>query len=226
MGNCKPVIVDFLTISISLRAWSWLNSPHHNYHIHCYHKELARTCTVGIVSGLLILLFSPSDSNADMPMGGLQQRIGNYDVSVKTDPPQPHTGATVKILMAIAAINGDDISGIPVDITIKGDESVLSGLNRPIAVPYGHYTYQYKFEKPGIYSLVVDIYDIYFTGRQVSFTFPIEVKSTIFGLWGTSDMMGYVLVPSIVIIVPSILALIIWQKRKTKLKGIPHDDKR
>jgi hypothetical protein len=72
----------------------------------------------------------------------------------------------------------------------------------------------------------VDIYDIYFTGRQVSFTFPIEVKSTIFGLWGTSDMMGYILVPSIVIIVPSILALIIWQKRKTKLKGIPHDDKR
>ena len=102
---------------------------------------------VGIVFGLLFLLFSPSDSNADMPMGGLQQRIGNYDVSVKTDPPQPQTGATVKILMAIAAINGDDISGIPVDITIKDDGNVLSGLNRPIAVPYGHYTYQYRIRK-------------------------------------------------------------------------------
>ncbi|MGH9978081.1 MAG: hypothetical protein ACRD8Z_19935, partial [Nitrososphaeraceae archaeon] len=148
-----------MTISISLCAWTWLNSPNHDYLIHYDRKRLARTSTVGIVFGLLFLLFSPSDSKADMPMGGLQQRIGNYDVSVKTDPAQPQTGATVKILMAIAAINGDDISGIPVDITIKDDGSVLSGLNRPIAVPYGHYTYQYEFEKPGVYSLVVDIYD-------------------------------------------------------------------
>jgi len=99
-------------------------------------------------------------------------------------------------------------------------------LNRPIAVPNGHYTYQYEFEKPGVYSLVVDIYDIYFTGRQVSFTFPIEVKSTFFGLWGVSDIMGYILVTSIVITVLAILAFIIWQKRKTKLKSIPHDDRR
>jgi hypothetical protein len=225
MGNCKPVIEDFLTICVTLRVWAWLNSLHHNNHIHYDHEKLASTSTIGIVSGLLILLFSPSESNADMPMGGLQQRIGNYDVNVKTDPSQPQAGSTVKILMAIAAINGDDISGIPVDITIRGDGSVLSGLNRPIAVPYGHYTYQYKFEKPGIYSLVVDIYDIYFTGRQVSFTFPIEVKSTFFGLWGASGMMGYVMVPSIVIIVSTILALIIWRKHKAKLKSIPHDDK-
>jgi hypothetical protein len=223
MGNCKAVIENFLTICLSLGVWTWPNSLHYNYHIHYDYEKLARACTLGIVSGLLIPLFSPSDSNADMPVGGLQQRIGNYDVSVKTDPPQPQAGTTVKILMAIAAINGDDISGIPVDITIKGDGSILSGLNRPIAVPYGHYTYQYKFETPGIYSLVVDIYDIYFTGRQVSFTFPIEVK-LFFGLWGASDMMGYILVP--VIIVSTILALIIWQKHKTKLRSIPHDDKR
>jgi hypothetical protein len=226
MRNCKPLIENFLTISISLRTWTWLNPSYHDYHIHYDRKRLARTSTVGIVFGLLFLLFSPSDSNADMPMGGLQQRIGNYDVSVKTDPPQPQTGATVKILMAIAAINGDDISGIPVDITIKDDGNVLSGLNRPIAVPYGHYTYQYEFEKPGVYSLVVDIYDIYFTGRQVSFTFPIEVKSTFFGLWGAFDIIGFIVVPSIVIIVLTILALIIWQKHRTKLKSIPHDDRR
>lgn len=226
MRNCKPLIEDFLTISTSLSAWAWLNSSYHDYLIHYDRKRLARISTAGIVFGLLFLLFSPSDSKADMPMGGLQQKIGNYDVSVKTDPPQPQTGATVKILMAIGAINGDDISGIPVDITIKDDGSVLSGLNRPIAVPNGHYTYQYEFEKPGVYSLVVDIYDIYFTGRQVSFTFPIEVKSTFFGLWGVSDTMGYILVTSIVITVLAILAFVTWQKRKTKLKSIPHDDGR
>jgi hypothetical protein len=226
MRNCKPLIENFLTISSSLGAWAWFNSSYHDYHIHYDCKRLARISSVGVVFGLLSLLFSPSDSNADMPMGGLQQKIGNYDVSVKTDPPQPQPGATVKILMDINAINGDDISGIPVDIAIKDDASVLSGLNRPIAVPYGHYTYQYEFEKPGVYSLVVDIYDIYFTGRQVSFTFPIEVKSTFFGLWGVPDIMGFILAPSIVIIVLAILAFIILQKRKTKLKSIPHDDRR
>jgi hypothetical protein len=160
-----------------------------------------------------------------MPKGGLQQRIGNYDVSVKTDPTQPQAGTPVKILIAIAAINGDDISGIPADIIIKSDGSVLSDLNRPIAVPYGHYTYQYKFEKPGIYSLTIEIYDIYFTGRQVSYTFPIEVKSTFLGFWGASDSVSYFLILSIVTIVSIILVLTIWQKHKTRLKGIPHDDK-
>lgn len=226
MWNNKGLIEDFMTVCLSLQVWTWLKSLHYNCHIHFDHDKLAETCTAGIVSGLLILLFSPADSNADMPVGGLKQRIGNYDVSVKTDPPQPQTGTTVKILMAIAAVNGYDISGIPVDITIKDDGSILSGLNRPIAVPYGHYTYQYKFEKPGIYSLVVDVFDIYFTGRQVSFTFPIEVKSSFFGLWGASDMMGYILVPSIVIIVSTILAFIVWQRHKIKLRSIPHDDKK
>ena len=225
MWNFKDLIEDFMTICLSLRVGTWLNSHHYNYHIH-FHEKLAKTCTVGIVFGLLVLLFTPADSHADMPVGGLQQRIGNYDVSVKTDSPQPQTGTTVKILIAIAAVNGDDISGIPVDITIKDDGSTLSGLNRPIAVPYGHYTYQYKFEKPGIYSLFVDVFDIYFTGRQVSFTFPIEVKSTFFGLWGASDMMGYILVPSIVIVVSTILVLILWQRHKTKLRSIPQDDKK
>jgi hypothetical protein len=225
MGNRKPVIEDFLTDCISLWFWAWVISLYRNCHVQLDHEKLASTSTIGIVSGLLILLFSPSDTYADMPMGGLQQRIGNYDVSIKTEPPQPQTGSTVKILMAIAAVNGDDISGIPIDITIRSDGSVLSGLNRPIAVPDGHHIYQYKFEKPGIYSLVLDIYDIYFTGREVSFTFPIEVKSTFFGLWGPFNMMGYTLVP-IVIIVSTILALFIWQKHRIRLKDIPPDDKR
>jgi hypothetical protein len=214
-----------LTICISLRVWAWLNCFHRNFHIHFDHDKIAITCTVAVVFALLILLFSPFHINADMPKGGLQQRIGNYDVSVKTDPTQPQAGTTVKILIAIAAINGDDISGIPADIIIKSDGSVLSGLNRPIAVPHGHYTYQYKFEKPGIYSLTIEIYDIYFTGRQVSYTFPIEVKSTFLGLWGASDSVSYFLILSIVTIVSIILVLIIWQKHKNRLKGIPHDDK-
>jgi hypothetical protein len=181
---------------------------------------------VGILSGLLILLLSPSDSNADMPTGGLRQTIGNYEVSIRTDPLQPQTGDTVKILVAIVAVNGQDISGVPVDITVKDDGSVLTSLDRPVAVPYGHYTYQYKFEKSGIYGLVVDVYDIYFTSRQVSFVFPIEVKSTFFGLGGSSYMMGYIIVPLVAIVVSTILVLILRQRYKTKLKDIPPDNKK
>jgi hypothetical protein len=219
MRNHRAGIENYLTLLSSLYIRTWLKSLRYDYQIQYDHQKLGVTCMVGIVSGLLILLFSPSDSNADMPAGGLQQSIGNYDVSVETDPLQPQTGTTVKILMTIVATNGDDISGIPVDITIKGDGNTLSGLNRPVAVPSGHYTYQYKFEKPGIYSLNLEIYDIYFTGRQVSFTFPIEVKDTFFGLWGP-----LILVLLIVIIVSTILGRIIWQNHNTKLRRIPHDD--
>lgn len=226
MGSCKSVIENFFTMCLSLHALSSLRSLHHGCPTH-YDYRLARICTVVILLGSLILLFSPSDSSGDMPTSGLQQRIGNYDVSVRTDPSEPQAGTAVKILLSIAAFDGEDISGIPVDITIKDGGSTLSGLDRPIAVPSGHYTYQYKFEKAGIYSLVVDIYDIYFTGRQVSFIFPIEVKSNFFGLWNTSDMMmDYILIASIVIIVSTILSLIIRQKNKAKLKSITHDNKR
>jgi hypothetical protein len=218
MGNCKSVFGNFFTVYPYLHVWSWL-------HIH-NDRRLARTCIVGILTGLLILLLSPSDSKGDMPTGGLRQTIGNYEVSIRTDPLQPQTGETVKILVSIAAVNGEDISGIPVDITVKDDGSVLTGLDRPVAVPYGHYTYQYKFEKSRVFGLVVDVYDIYFTGRQVSFVFPIEVKSTFFGLGGSSDMMGYIIVPLGVIIVSTILVLILRKRHKTKLKGIPPNNKR
>jgi hypothetical protein len=39
-------------------------------------------------------------------------------------------------------------------------------------------------------------------------------------------MMGYVLVSLIVIIVSIIFAIIIWQKHKTRLRSILHDDKK
>jgi hypothetical protein len=224
MGNHVAVIENFLILDSSPYIWTWVRSLYYDDHFHYDYQKLVVSCTAGIVSGLLILLLSPSDSNADMLTGGLQQSIGNYDVRVETDPPQPQKGTNVKIFITIAAINGDDISGIPVDIAIKDDGDTLSGLNRPVAVPSGHYIYQYKFEKPGIYSLDFEIYDIYFTGRQVSFTFPIEVKDTFLGLSGPSDMVGYILVPLIVIIVSTILARIIWQNHKTKLRHVPHHD--
>ena len=224
MGNHRAVIENFLTLDSSLYIWTWVRSLQYDYHFHYDYQRLFVTCTGGIISGLLILLLSPYDSNADMLTGGLQQSIGNYDVSVETDPLQPQMGTNVKIHITIAAVNGDDISGIPVDIAIKDDGNTLSDLNRPVAVPSGHYTYQYKFEKPGIYSLDFGIYDIYFTDRQVSFTFPIEVKDTFLGLWRPSDMVGYILVPLIVIIGSTILARIIWQNHKTKLRRIPHHD--
>jgi hypothetical protein len=220
----KAVVQNKLNLLFSRSLWTCLKPIRYDYRINYDHQNLGVTCTVGIVSVILFLLLSPSHSYADMPAGGIQQRIGNFDVSVETDPALPHTNTTVKILITIAAANGDDISGIPVDISIKDDGNTLSGLNRPVAIPSGHYVYQYDFEKPGIYSLDIEVYDIYFTGSQVSFTFPIEVKDTFFGFWGSLNMVGYILVPSIVIIVSTILVRIIWQNHKSKLRRIPHDD--
>lgn len=217
MGNCRAV-KDFLNRHLFLRTWLKLNSLYYCFNILSNQEKLEKICTIGVVFGCLVLILSPSQSDADMPAGALEQRIGNYYVSVKTDPPQPRTDTTVNILLAIGTINGDDISGVPVDITISGDGQVLSSLDRPVAVPYGHYTYQHKFEKPGIYSLDADIYDIYFTGRQVSFTFPINVQSTFFDFGDASETVMSILVPAIIIIVPTICGFLIWHKRKARLR--------
>jgi hypothetical protein len=181
-------------------------------------KKFEKVCTIGVVFGCLLLIFTPAQSDADMPGGALQQRIGNYDVGVKTDPQQPRSGTNVNILLAIASVNGDDISGLPVDITISKDGSVLSKLDRPVAVPYGHYTYHYKFEKPGIYSLDLDIYDIYFTGRQVSFTFPINVQDSLFDFGGGSPMVMSFVIAAIIVIVATSCGFILWHRRVSRLR--------
>jgi hypothetical protein len=216
MFNCKIV-----NGSLCRRLFSFVlvdtNVLYYFCNIFSNKRKFGKVFTIGVVFGCL-LIFTPAQSDADMPGGALQQRIGNYDVGVKTDPQQLRSGTNVNILLAFASVNGDDISGLPVDITISKDGNVLSKLARPVAVPYGHYTYHYKFEKPGIYSLDLDIYDIYFTGRQVSFTFPINVQDSLFDFGGGSPAVMSFVIAAIIVIVVTSCGFILWHRHISKLK--------
>jgi hypothetical protein len=219
MENYKVAIMELMTMTYALvvpNSISWRRN---------IFSEREKIYAMAAALGFLILIFSPAQADADMPAGGFQQRIGNYDVSVKTDSPQPQTDTRVSILITVNAIYGDEISGVPMDISIVGEEGVLASLDRPVAVN-GHYTYQHTFEKPGIYSLDLAIYDIYFTGRQVEFTFPVEVQSSLFGLWYASEMPVGIIVISSIIVVPTAFGVVVWRRHKAKLRNMPQDDKR
>jgi hypothetical protein len=220
--NCSGRIHNHVNGFLCRRLFSFaLANPNILYNFYNFFsnkKKFEKVCTLGVVFGCLLLIFTPAPSDADMPGGALQQRVGNYDVGVKTDPNQPRSGTNVNILLAIASVNGDDVSGLPVGITISKDGSVLSKLDRPVAVPYGHYTYHYKFEKPGIYALDLDIYDIYFTGRRVSFTFPINVQDSFFDFGGGSSLVTSFVMAAIIIIVATSCGFILWHRRTAGLR--------
>ena len=112
---------------------------------------------------------------ADSIKGSIRQNIGNYNMEMKTDPSNPVASQNVKILLRIGSINGDDLVDLPILIRISHDGHNLTKTN-PILVPYGHYTYNYIFQKPGIYTLNVDINNDYYSGQNITFTFPVNVN--------------------------------------------------
>jgi hypothetical protein len=112
---------------------------------------------------------------ADSIKGSIRQNIGNYNLEMKTDPSNPIAGQNAKILLRIGSINGDDLVDLPILIRISLDGQDLTKTN-PILVPYGHYAYNYIFPKSGTYALNVDINNDYYSGQNITFTFPINVN--------------------------------------------------
>jgi hypothetical protein len=162
---------------------------------------------------LLLLLLSISlylkptvmtiqEAFADSIKGSIRQNIGNYNMEMKTDPSNPVASQNAKILLRIGSINGDDLVDLPILIRISHDGYNLTKTN-PILVPYGHYIYNYIFQKPGIYTLNVDINNDYYSGQNISFTFPVNVNGPFlfFPYINLSSSSGITMVGIITIIV-------------------------
>jgi len=137
------------------------------------HRRIAIAFTL-IVSLILMGLVHIQEASADVLRDSIPQRIGNYDMELKTDPKAPITNQNTKILLKISSVNGDALVDLPIYIRIAKHGVELEKTS-PIVVPYGHYTYNYLFSKAGIYELNVDIIDDPYTGQNITFTFPIIV---------------------------------------------------
>jgi hypothetical protein len=150
-----------------------------------------------ITTGLAaISALAPLEVYSDSLAGGaLTQRIGNFEVELKTVPAKPLIGEKTILFLRIGSISGDDVEDMPVSIKInKQGEELLR--TKTITVPEGHYTFSYIFAKPDIYGIIIEIQNLTSveetnsslfsleTGtRSLPFTFPISVHSkSAFGL--------------------------------------------
>ena len=159
---------------------------------------------------------------ADSIKGSIRQNIGNYNMEMKTDPSNPVASQNAKILLRIGSINGDDLVDLPILIRISHDGHNLTKTT-PILVPYGHYIYNYIFQKPGIYTLNVDINNDYYSGQNISFTFPVNVNGPFlfFPYVNLSSSSGITMVG--IIIATAIIVIVIYMAtRLRRQKNLQH----
>jgi hypothetical protein len=154
------------------------------------------------------LIITMQEVLADSIKGSIKQNIGNYNMEMKTDPSNLIAGRNAKILLRIGSINGDDLVDLPISIRISLDGQVITKTN-PIVIPYGHYVYNYLFTKAGTYALNIDIINDYYSGQNITFTFPVTVNSPFpfFPYLNSSLTTG--LLPAGVTIIISIVAIVI-----------------
>jgi hypothetical protein len=159
---------------------------------------------------------------ADSIRGSIRQNIGNYNMEMKTDPSNPVASQNAKILLRIGSINGDDLVDLPILIRISHDGHNLTK-TAPILVPYGHYIYNYIFQKPGIYTLNVDINNDYYSGQNISFTFPVNVNGPFlfFPYINLSSSSGITMV-GIIIATTIIVIVICIATRLRRQKNLQH----
>ncbi|MFZ0328728.1 MAG: hypothetical protein WAL66_15645 [Nitrososphaeraceae archaeon] len=140
---------------------------------------------------------------ADTIKGAIRQRIGNYDMEMKTIPSNPVEGTNTKIQLRIGSVEGDELIDIPVVIRLSKGGLELARTN-PISVTYGHYIFPYTFNQTGIYSLDVDVYDTSYNSQNITFTFPVTVISPYLSFFMPSQPLNVVAL-EIVLVVASII---------------------
>ena len=137
------------------------------------------------------------------------EKIGNYYVQVATDPEIPTTGQNVKIMLRISSIDGTELSDVPISISITKNGQEIEKIPQ-IVVTGGHYELNYKFLEQGNYVFYIDVNDIYFTGKTITYIFNISTLSP-FGYIFYSLITFAVVTPLVVITV-----IYITNKRRSK----------
>jgi hypothetical protein len=152
---------------------------------------------------------------ADTIKGAIRQRIGNYDMEMKTLPQNPVVNINSKIQLRIGSVEGDELVDIPIVIRISKGGSELTRTN-PISVTYGHFTFPYTFNQNGIYSLDVDVYDTSYNNQNITFTFPITVISPFMSFFTPSQPLNGVSVVIVLIVVSIVSGVVgsVYIRRK------------
>ena len=118
---------------------------------------------------------------ADLLNNSLRQRIGDYDIQINTVPSNPISGRETSINIGITTVSNNPITDTPIAIRISDENKELIRTH-PILLSSGHYTYNYVFNKSGVFLLSIDILnnlaieDSDDSNKQLTFDFPIRVS--------------------------------------------------
>jgi hypothetical protein len=140
----------------------------------------------------------PSAYSDSITGGAFSQRIGSFDVELKTVPSIPLADDKTNIFVRIGSIDGNDAIDTPISIRIAKQGHELYKSNT-IFVPNGHYTYPYSFAESGIYGIYILVHDpaavsetrasstssltsspLSLQAQDILFTFPVNVQSKSF----------------------------------------------
>lgn len=162
-------------------------------------------------------------AHADILTNAATQRIGNYNIYMKTVPPNPVAGQNTEILFEISTVNGEQMVDQPIAINISKD-GVREQTTHPIFVPYGHYKHEFVFKEPGIHALDISILNDPDTGDNITFTFPVRIYDPLgeyFAFSPTSSSslpIGYVvlIITGASVVVTVLVSIKIRNKRRSR----------
>lgn len=146
------------------------------------------------------------------------QQNENYVVDLFVNPSRPLVDRDINFTLEIKSKAGDALIELPVaPYIMKDGKPVLSNPNNYTLVRQQHYDFDHKFNESGVYALIVDIKDIFYTLDIASFTFEIVVDGPVLDrIFKQIGNYYYIFISIIIILV--ILALINYRKRKITLK--------
>jgi hypothetical protein len=167
-----------------------------------------------ILGNFLVASFSSypvitQDVFAHQLFNSSNEKIGNYNVQVATDPEIPTTGQNTTIMMRISTVDGTELSDVPISISITKNGQEIKKIPS-IVVTQGHHEFVYKFLEAGNYVFYVDLNDIYFTGKTITYIFNIS----------TLNPFGYIFYSliSFATVTPIVVISIIYITNKRKMK--------
>jgi hypothetical protein len=136
---------------------------------------------IAIVILTIFLWFSFHPALADPLSNSLRQRIGDYDIQISTLPTVPISEKETIINIMITTVSNMPVTDTPIVIRISDENNELIR-TQPILLSGGHYSYDHKFNKSGIFLFSIDVLDNLVVGNSIDsnneliFDFPIRVS--------------------------------------------------
>jgi hypothetical protein len=165
------------------------------------------------------LVSSLQTISADLLSNSLQQRIGDYDVRINTIPMTPISGKDTRVNIMMTTVSNNPIIDTPITIRISNEREELLR-SQPILLSNGHQSYNYNFDKSGVFLLSIDILENPLAGdsnesnKMLTFDFPIRVSEPF-----SADMANLAVPITIAAAAGSVVSFIVLRKLK-KSKNI------